>query len=241
MYSDELKEYIDYVLRNCPKITMKEEAVLLERVWKGDQDAKDRLVAAYMRRVLGNLRSLRIPLSMDTVQEANLVMLEFLDSRAGKEGCSIISLHSGLYMTIQRKVEKKERDMHCIFCLRKGTLQGCHSSIHSVDEHTVVEYEEMTGENDRTPWDYGYKTPEEEVFHVFLRETMEKVLTGLRKNESDILKMSFGLDGYVPLTRQEIAERLDMPDTQVRSVEERALRRMRHPSRARLLRDYFQE
>lgn len=69
-----------------------------------------------------------------------------------------------------------------------------------------------------------------------LRETILEQLNTLKPHESEIIKLYFGLEG-VSYTLEEIGERLELTRERVRQIKEKALKRLRHPSRASNLRE----
>ncbi len=76
---------------------------------------------------------------------------------------------------------------------------------------------------------------EEEAYEDALRETIENTLSTLKEREAKILRLYYGLDGQDPMTLEEIGGLLGITRERVRQVKEKALRRLRHASRARFL------
>ncbi|MFW6199660.1 MAG: sigma-70 family RNA polymerase sigma factor [Gemmatimonadota bacterium] len=76
---------------------------------------------------------------------------------------------------------------------------------------------------------------EEEAYEDALKDTIEDTLSTLKEREAKILRLYYGLDGQDPLTLEEIGQRMDITRERVRQIKEKALRRLRHASRARFL------
>jgi len=76
---------------------------------------------------------------------------------------------------------------------------------------------------------------EEEAYEDALKDTIEETLATLKEREAKILRLYYGLDGQDPMTLEEIGRLLDITRERVRQVKEKALRRLRHASRARFL------
>jgi RNA polymerase sigma factor (sigma-70 family) len=74
-----------------------------------------------------------------------------------------------------------------------------------------------------------------------LREQVQRALAGLRPREAEVLRLRFGLDGGDERTLEQAGVVLDVQKERVRQLEARALRRLRHPSRADGLRDFLPE
>lgn len=84
-------------------------------------------------------------------------------------------------------------------------------------------------------------TADQLLMKDLLREEIEKVLHTLNPREEQIIRMRFGLDDGVQRTLEEIAKEFDITRERIRQIETKALRKMRHPSRARLLRCFMEE
>lgn len=78
-----------------------------------------------------------------------------------------------------------------------------------------------------------------EVEQNNLREKIEEVLTDLSDQEQQVLRMRFGLDDDTPKTLEEIGKVFGVTRERIRQIEAKALRKLRHPSRSKKLRDYM--
>jgi RNA polymerase primary sigma factor len=72
-----------------------------------------------------------------------------------------------------------------------------------------------------------------------LKKEVERILNTLTPREADVIRLYFGLSGQHPLTLEEIAERFDLTRERVRQIKEKALRRLKHISRSKLLKNYL--
>lgn len=79
------------------------------------------------------------------------------------------------------------------------------------------------------------------VLNKALRHEIETMLTTLRPREQDILKLRFGWDDNCPRTLEEIGMKYNVTRERIRQIEAKALRKMRHPSRFRRLKDFWEE
>jgi len=82
-------------------------------------------------------------------------------------------------------------------------------------------------------------TPAQVVYQNMLRERMEEVLASLSPREARVLRLRFGLDEGRPYTLEEVGAKFGLTRERIRQIEGKALRRLRHPCRARLLREYL--
>jgi RNA polymerase primary sigma factor len=82
--------------------------------------------------------------------------------------------------------------------------------------------------------------PADAAFRQLLKEQIEEVLSTLHGRESRILKMRFGLEDGRARTLEEVGNEFGVTRERIRQIEAKALRKLRHPSRSRKLRDYLE-
>ena len=81
--------------------------------------------------------------------------------------------------------------------------------------------------------------PPEEASHTLLHEQLEDVLATLTPREQQVLRMRFGLQDGKPHTLEEVGKEFDVTRERIRQIESKALRKLRHPSRSKKLRDFL--
>ena len=81
--------------------------------------------------------------------------------------------------------------------------------------------------------------PAEEASYTLLREQLEEVLKTLTPREEEVLRMRFGLVDGKPHTLEEVGKKFDVTRERIRQIESKALRKLRHPSRSKKLRDFL--
>ena len=81
--------------------------------------------------------------------------------------------------------------------------------------------------------------PDENLMTNALKEDIKRALDTLSKREAKVISLYFGLDGKQALTLEEIGVRFKLTRERVRQIKEKAIRRLRHASRSRLLRTYL--
>ena len=81
--------------------------------------------------------------------------------------------------------------------------------------------------------------PPEVAEQTLLRATLERLLSTLSPREERILRLRFGLQDGQIYTLEEVGERFGLTRERIRQIEKQALRRLRHPWRSRLLKDYL--
>jgi RNA polymerase primary sigma factor len=82
-------------------------------------------------------------------------------------------------------------------------------------------------------------SPEKGLLTDSLRREIERSLTTLTAREADVVRMYFGLGGTHAMTLEEIGEKFDLTRERVRQIKEKAVRRLKHTSRSKLLKAYL--
>ncbi len=107
-----------------------------------------------------------------------------------------------------------------------------------VSLETPVGEEEDSHLGDFLP-DSDASQPPEEASHTLLHEQLEDVLATLTPREQQVLRMRFGLQDGKPHTLEEVGKEFDVTRERIRQIESKALRKLRHPSRSKKLRDFL--
>jgi RNA polymerase primary sigma factor len=101
----------------------------------------------------------------------------------------------------------------------------------SGDENAGSMYDVM--ESDDSP------SPEFGLLHESLRREIERALYTLTAREADVVRLYFGLGGEHAMTLEEIGEQFDLTRERVRQIKEKAIRRLKHTSRSKILKTYL--
>lgn len=88
--------------------------------------------------------------------------------------------------------------------------------------------------------DENITTPVEAATFLLLREQLEDVLKDLTEREQQVLRMRFGLDNGHPLTLEQVGKHFDVTRERIRQIEAKAIRKLKHPSRIRKLKDFLE-
>ena len=81
--------------------------------------------------------------------------------------------------------------------------------------------------------------PAEAAAYSLLKDQLEEVLGSLNEREQKVLKLRFGLEDGRARTLEEVGKEFDVTRERIRQIEAKALRKLRHPSRSKKLRDYL--
>ncbi len=84
-------------------------------------------------------------------------------------------------------------------------------------------------------------SPEEFATNEMLKDEISQVLLTLTEREEKVVRLRFGLEDGKPRTLEEVGQMFGVTRERIRQIEAKALRKLRHPSRSRKLRDYMAE
>ena len=82
--------------------------------------------------------------------------------------------------------------------------------------------------------------PDEAATFSILKEQLVEVLSTLTDREQRVLRLRFGLDDGHARTLEEVGKEFNVTRERIRQIEAKALRKLRHPSRSRKLKDYLE-
>ena len=85
------------------------------------------------------------------------------------------------------------------------------------------------------------QAPADAASHQMLREQVDDVLESLSERERRVLELRYGLDNGRGRTLEEVGKEFGVTRERIRQIEAKALRKLRHPSRSKKLRDYLEE
>ncbi len=103
---------------------------------------------------------------------------------------------------------------------------------------TPIGAEEDSHLGDFIPDESAYE-PAEAASLVLLRQQLEEVLCTLTEREKKVLELRFGITDGRPRTLEEVGKEFDVTRERIRQIEAKALRKLRHPSRSKKLRDFL--
>jgi len=108
-----------------------------------------------------------------------------------------------------------------------------------VSLETPIGEEEDSHLGDFIP-DHDTRAPADEASFTLLREQLDDVLKTLTDREQKVLRLRFGLDDGRARTLEEVGQRFGVTRERIRQIEAKTLRKLRHPSRSKKLKDYLE-
>ena len=203
---------------------------------------------AISRAIADQARTIRIPVHMvETINRVTRAMRS-LQQELGREPTpEEIAVHMNLVTDIERRaIEAADRDdtplpEHVARSLRRAADKVRHY-VRIAQEPMSLEMPVGSEENselgDFIP-DESLAGPVEETTKELLKEQMHDVLDSLTERERQVLTLRFGLEDGQPRTLEEVGQEFGVTRERIRQIEAKALRKLRHPTRSRRLRDYL--
>mgnify|MGYP000137703119 CR=1 FL=1 len=108
-----------------------------------------------------------------------------------------------------------------------------------VSLETPIGEEEDSHLGDFIP-DDDVPAPAEAAAFAMLKEQLNEVLNTLTKREQEVIRLRFGLEDGRARTLEEVGKQFDVTRERIRQIEAKALRKLRHPSKSKILKDYLE-
>ena len=139
---------------------------------------------------------------------------------------------------LKQRIKKIAEDMEISSEEVETLFDIKHQFLGRVSLDTPVGEEEETTLGELIPADESYSI-ENEIMQKALASALNEVLTTIKPREEKILRLRFGIDDGRPRTLEEIGQELHVTRERIRQIEEKALRKLRHPTRSKKLKDFF--
>ena len=264
---DPVKIYLKEIGR-VPLLTTEEEIELAQRMAKGDPYAKKRLSEANLRLVVSIAKKYvgRGMQFLDLIQEGNLGLIKAVEKFDYTKGFKFSTYATWwIRQAITRAIADQARTIRIpvhmvetITKVKKISSQLLHENGHDpspeeiadklgmpVDKvreimrvETPIGEEEDSHLGDFIP-DDDAPAPAEAASHTLLKEQLNEVLATLTDREAKVLKLRFGLEDGKSRTLEEVGQRFDVTRERIRQIEAKALRKLRHPSRSKRVKDFL--
>ena len=250
---DPVKVYLKEIGR-VPLLTPEEEIELAIRISEDDQEAKKRLAEANLRLVVSIAKRYvgRGMQFLDLIQEGNLGLIKAVDKFDYTKGFKFSTYATWwIRQAITRAIADQARTIRIpvhmvetINKVKKANSQLLHQNGREATPDEIAEFLEMPVDKVReilrvAQEPVSLETPigEEEDSH--LGDFIPDVLKTLTPREAKVLSLRFGLDDGNPKTLEEVGKVFNVTRERIRQIEAKALRKLRHPSRSKKLKDFL--
>ncbi len=174
---------------------------------------------AITRAIADQARTIRIPVHMvETINKVIRVSRQLLQSLGHDPSPDEISAEIGMPVDKVREILKIAQE--------------------PVSLETPIGEEEDSHLGDFIP-DEGASEPSEAASFTLLQEQLVDVLSTLTPREEKVLKLRFGIEDGRPRTLEEVGKEFNVTRERIRQIEAKALRKLRHPSRSKKLKDFL--
>ncbi len=174
---------------------------------------------AITRAIADQARTIRIPVHMvETINKVKKVSSQLLHKNGHEPSAEEISVELEMPVDKVREIMRVAQE--------------------PVSLETPIGEEEDSRLGDFIP-DEGTPVPAEAASHTLLKEQLSTVLQSLTPREEKVLRLRFGLEDGRPRTLEEVGKEFNVTRERIRQIEAKALRKLRHPSRSKKLRDFL--
>lgn len=174
---------------------------------------------AITRAIADQARTIRIPVHMvETINKVKKVSTQILHEKGHEPTAEEIAEKLDMSVEKVREIVRVAQE--------------------PVSLETPIGEEEDSHLGDFIP-DSDTPAPADEASHALLKEQLQEVLATLTPREAKVLKLRFGLDDGKSRTLEEVGIEFQVTRERIRQIEAKALRKLRHPSRSKKLKDYL--
>ncbi|TAL77043.1 MAG: RNA polymerase sigma factor RpoD [Burkholderiaceae bacterium] len=175
---------------------------------------------AITRSIADQARTIRIPVHMiETINKMNRINRQILQETGAEPDPA----------TLAQKMDMPEDKVRKILKIAKEPI-SMETPIGDDDDSHLGDFIEDT----------GTLSPSEWALHGSMRDVVKEVLDSLTPREAKVLRMRFGIEMSTDQTLEEVGKQFDVTRERIRQIEAKALRKLRHPSRADKLKSFLE-
>ena len=260
--NDPVKMYLKEIGR-VPLLNPEDEPEIAQRIQAGDEEAKRILISANLRLVVSIAKKYvgRGMLFLDLIQEGNMGLVKAVEKFDYTKGFKFSTYATWwIRQAITRAIADQARTIripvHMVETINKLTrIQrqlvqdlGREPTAEKVREIQKIALEPVSletpiGEEDDSHLgdfieDENALSPDQYANNELLKDEINMVLQGLTEREEKVLRLRFGLYDGRTRTLEEVGKEFNVTRERIRQIEAKALRKLKHPTRSKRLRDF---
>ena len=264
--NDPVKMYLKEIGR-VELLDPKEEPEIARRIQAGDEEAKKKLISANLRLVVSIAKKYvgRGMLFLDLIQEGNMGLVKAVEKFDYTKGFKFSTYATWwIRQAITRAIADQARTIripvHMVETINKltriqrqlvqdlgrdPTAEEIAAKMENISPEKVREIQKIALEpvSLETPIgdfieDKEALSPDEYANNQLLKDEINNVLQGLTEREEKVLRLRFGLYDGRTRTLEEVGKEFNVTRERIRQIEAKALRKLKHPTRSKRLKDF---